>query len=136
MGARFNILLLAVIILAVVVGVVAGQSQPHIAAAPAPTSTPTPLPTPQADHIEIIGNGSSSPSGLYVPRTLAVRVGQTVTWINMASNDRSVVADNGAFTSDVLDPGQAFHWRPKSPGRYSYTDFLHPDTGGVIIVQP
>lgn len=136
MGARFNVLLLAVIIVAVVVGIIAGQSQPHIAAAPVPTSTPTPLPPPQPNHVEIVGDAAGSASGMYLPKTLVIHVGQTVTWENLASDDTSVVADNGTFTSDVLDPGQTFHWRPKSPGRYSYTDFLHPDLRGVIIVQP
>lgn len=134
MGPRFNILLVGVVILAVVIGVIAGQSQPRTTAAPAPTSTPTPLPTPQANHVNIV----DSPSGtaMYLPVTLVVRVGQPVTWVNAASEDHSVLADSGTFNSDVLSPGQTFRWTPKTVGRYAYSDFLHPDMHGTLIVRP
>lgn len=136
MGARFNVLLLGVIILAVVVGVIAGQSQPRTVAAPAPTSTPAPLPIPPPGLVVIVDNPRGSSTVVYLPAVLTTHVGQVVTWGNATNEDHSVVADNGAFNSDVLGPGQSYTWKPKTPGRYPYSDFLHPELHGTIIVQP
>lgn len=136
MGARFNIMLLGVIILAVVVGVIAGQSQPRTVAAPAPTSTAAPLPIPPPGLVVIVDNPRGSSSVVYLPALLVVHVGQIVTWGNATNEDHSVIADNSTFNSDVLGPDQIFRWEPKRPGRYPYSDFLHPELRGTIIVQP
>ncbi len=136
MGARFNIILVGVIIVAVVVGVIAGQSQPRTVAAPAPTSTPAPLPVPPPGLVVIVNNPRGSSTVVYLPAVLTTRVGQVVTWGNATNEDHSVVADNGAFNSDVLGPGESYRWKPKAPGRYPYSDFLDPALRGTIIVQP
>lgn len=136
MSARFNILLVGVIILAVVVGVVAGQSQPRTVAAPAPTSTPAPLPQLPPGLVVVVNNPQGSSNVVFLPAALVVHVGQVVTWGNATNVDHSVVADNGAFNSDVLGPGQSFRWKAKKAGRYPYSDFLDPELRGTIIVRP
>lgn len=136
MGARFNVMLLGVIILAVVVGVIAGQSQPRTVAAPVPTSTAGPLPLPPPGIVVIADNPPGSSSVVYLPSVLVVHVGQVVTWGNATTEDHSVIADNSAFNSDVLGPDQIFRWKAKTPGRYPYSDFLHPELRGTIVVQP
>lgn len=136
MDSRYSVTLLGVIILAVVVGIVAAHSQPRLSAAPIPSSTPTPVPTPLPGHVDIVSYPSGNPDALYVPTTLNVRVGDKVIWNNTATDDHTVSADNGAFSSDVLDPGQSFTWTARHPGTYYYSCFLHPDMHGVIVVYP
>jgi plastocyanin len=136
MDSRYSFTLVSVIIVAVFIGVVAARSQAHIVAAPVPTSTPTPVPTPAPNQVEIVTNPGGSPDAFYIPPTLAVRVGQKVTWINLATDDHSATSDTGAFNSDVLSRGESFSWTPQRAGRYPYSDFLHPDMRGSILVSP
>jgi plastocyanin len=136
MDARFNLSVISVIIIAVVVGIVAGRSQPKISAAPVPTTAPTPFPTPLPNHLDIVPGTSRNASAFYAPTTLTVRVGQTVTWVNTDSTDHAVVSDNAAFDSNVLAPGQSFRWKATHPGSYPYGDYLHPELRGAVLVQP
>lgn len=133
MDIRFGLGLLGVIILAVVVGLIAAQSQSRTAAAPAPTSVPRPIPTPLANHVNIVSDPANS-AGFFVPTSLTVQVGHPVTFVNDDSASHSVVADNGAFNSGVLTAGETFTWTPKKPGRYEYADFLVPGMHGALEV--
>lgn len=135
MSPRFSLGLLVLIILAVLVGVLAGQSQPPTAAAPPPAASPTPLPPPGPNQVFIEPSGSGGQAVVYVHARTVARVGQKVTWINLDSADHSVTADNGAF-SQLLSPHEAFTWIPKSAGTYPYGDFLNPNARGMIVVQP
>lgn len=133
MDTRFGLGLLGVIILAVVVGLIAAQSQSKTAAAPAPTAVARPIPTPPINHVNIVSDAANT-AGFYVPSTLTVQVGHPVTFVNEDSSSHSVIADNGAFNSGVLTPGQTFHWTPKKPGRYEFSDFLVPSLHGALEV--
>lgn len=133
MDIRSGLGLLGVIILAVVVGLIAAQSQSKTAAAPAPTSVTRPIPTPLPNHVNIVSDTTNS-AGFFVPTSLTVQVGHPVTFVNDDSTSHSVIADNGAFNSGVLTPGETFTWRPKKPGRYEYSDFLVPSMHGALEV--
>jgi plastocyanin len=136
MDRRYSLGLVFVLSLAVLIGVIVARSQPQPAGATAPTPTATPLPTPQPLHVEIDVNPTGNPVASYNPATEVVRVGQKVTWVNRTGSDRSVVFDDGSFSSGVLSPGQKVIWRAAKAGRYAYGDFIDPDIRGVIIVNP
>lgn len=136
MDSRYGLTVLGVMLLAVVAGLFAAHAQPHTIAATVPTATPTAVPTPLPGYVDIVSNPSGSPDALYVPTTLNVRVGDVITFLNTATDDQTVTADGGAFNSGVLNPGQRFTWKPKRAGTYYYSDFLHPDMSGVIVVFP
>jgi plastocyanin len=131
---RSGLGLLGIVILAVVVGLIAAQSQSRTVAAPAPTAAPTVIPTPLPNHVNIVADSTNASSGLYVPTTLTVQVGHTVTFVNDDTVSHSVVADNGTFNSGVLTPGETFTWKPKKAGRYEYSDFLVPGMRGALEV--
>lgn len=133
MDARFSLTLVIVIGLAVGLGLLVAHGQPQTVAAPAPGITPTPLPAPLPHHVDIVSTGSG---GAYDPPTQTVHVGQTVTWVNLASSNQTATADNGAFDSGVLSPRQFFRWKPRKPGRYPYSSFIDPTERGLIIVKP
>ncbi|MGI8824540.1 MAG: cupredoxin domain-containing protein [Chloroflexota bacterium] len=140
MSARFSMGLLALILLAVIIGVAAAKSQPPTAAAPAPTAAPTSVPAPPPGRIAIVGNSGQGPVASYVSpngtSSYAVHVGQKVTWVNLDAQAHTVAADNGGFTSQPLGTSQHFSWTPKKPGTYQYGCYLHPDMRGVLVVQP
>lgn len=63
------------------------------------------------------------------PREITVKAGTTVEWVNQTGK-HSVVADEGSFDSDVLDPGGRFERKYDKPGVYPYYCALHGDKGG------
>jgi plastocyanin/uncharacterized membrane protein YozB (DUF420 family) len=65
----------------------------------------------------------------FEPKEITVKVGTTVEWINQTGK-HSVVADEGSFDSDVLDPGGRFERKYDKPGIYPYYCALHGDKGG------
>ncbi|HLJ66676.1 MAG TPA: hypothetical protein VKX16_04885 [Chloroflexota bacterium] len=136
MGIRFTLGVVVVFALAVIIGVAAGKAQSQSAAPTAPALPPTPLPTPQPGYIDILPDPGHHLDGLYRPATFTVRVGGRVTWLNLDSQSHSIVADNGAFNLDVLNPGQKGSWTATRAGTYTYGDYLHPDMSGTIVVKP
>jgi len=135
MDGRFGLGLIALIVVAVFVGVLLAQSQPQTAAAPQPTSAPTPIPTPAPLTVDIQSNPGGNPSAVYNPSPLTVSAGQKVTWVNMDSQPHSVTFDDGSHDSGVLVTGQKWSWRATKPGTYGYGDFLNPTMHGTVTVQ-
>ncbi len=74
----------------------------------------------------------------FEPRTLRVKAGTTVTWLNK-EGAHTVAADKGAFESDTLSAGQSFSYKFTKPGKYPYYCTFHGSKGGhdmagVIVV--
>jgi plastocyanin len=130
---RFGLGLLSVIVVAVVIGLVAAQSQSKAVSAPVPTVVSTVVPTPRPGQVEMVSNAANS-AGFYAPTSLTVQVGHPVTFVNNDTASHSAVADNGAFNSSVLSPGETFTWTPKKTGRYGFSDFLVPSMHGSLEV--
>lgn len=135
MGPRFTFGLVFVLALAFFVGLMAARSQSPIVAAPQPTLIPTPIPSPAPHHINVVPHPGEDPVAVYNPAAFTAHVGEKITWVNTDSRPHTAVADNGAFQSPILSPGQKFSWTPKKPGTYQYGCFIDPDMRGVIIVR-
>lgn len=71
----------------------------------------------------------------FVPETIEVAVGATVTWTNNDDREHTVMADDGAFSSGRLPVGRSFSHQFTRPGRYPYKDELHPRMKGTVIVR-
>jgi hypothetical protein len=137
MGPRFSLAVIAVLGIAVIIGVWAGRSQAPTSAAPqAPPSQPSPVPTAAPGHINILPDPTGNTAGIYDPAVYTTRVGQKVTFTNLDTVDHTATADNGAFNTDVLAPGESASWTPQKPGTYTYGDYINSDMRGTIIVQP
>ncbi len=130
---RSSIGLLAIMLLAAAIGVVAAHSQSSTVAAVSVPVTPTPLPPTPPRTVYILGTASGE---MYLPASISVRVGQAVTWVNRDTSDHTATADNGAFNSDVLAPGQRFEWKPRKSGTYPYSDFIQSNAHGTVKVLP
>lgn len=133
MDLRFGLGLLGVVIVAVVAGLIAAQSQSKALSAPKPTVIPTVIPTPPPNHVDIVSDASNT-GGYFVPTSLTVQVGHPVTFVNADTSAHNVIADNGAFNSGVMTPGETFTWTPRKTGRIGYSDYLVPTMHGSLEV--
>jgi plastocyanin len=76
----------------------------------------------------------------FVPQTISVPAGSTVTWINNGADYHTVTADDGSFDSGPFWPGEAVSLTFDTPGTYPY--YCIPDgnpggagMSGVIVVE-
>jgi plastocyanin len=74
-------------------------------------------------------------SGGFLPATITITVGDTVTWVNRDSSTHQVLADKGRFVSPILHHGQHFSFTFRAAGTYGYKDELHPKHTGKIVVK-
>jgi plastocyanin len=71
----------------------------------------------------------------FVPQTVNVRVGDTVTWTNNDTITHQVVSTQCNFSSPVLQPGQAFSRTFTAAARCAYEDPLQrPRLRGTVVV--
>jgi len=70
------------------------------------------------------------------PKTIAVKVGQKITWTNEDGIAHNVTAQEGAdFKSDDLNKGQTFSFTPEKAGTIKYVCTIHPGQNGEITVE-
>ena len=69
------------------------------------------------------------------PATLTVSAGTTVTWINRDDIPHTVVSDDKAFKSKVLDTDEKFSYTFATAGTYPYFCSVHPKMTGKVVVQ-
>jgi plastocyanin len=71
----------------------------------------------------------------FVPMSLTVQAGSTVTWANMDDEPHTVVSDTGLFRSGAIDTSESFSFKFESAGSYHFTCSIHPRMVGTIVVQ-
>ncbi len=69
------------------------------------------------------------------PSTLTVATGTTVTWTNRDDIPHTVVSEDKAFKSKVLDTDEKFSFTFTKPGTYPYFCSIHPKMTGRVVVQ-
>jgi plastocyanin len=119
---------------------------------PQPTVTITTLPlTTQMPTVSAIPTLQKTPSvsdntiwinktGFY-PASITVKSGSIVRWVNADStadaalyNPTHRIAVVNIDNSDPLSPGQGWSQPFDQPGSYDYSDMIHPDLKGTVIV--
>ena len=68
--------------------------------------------------------------------TVRVEVGGTVRWINRDALAHTSTADDGAWESPLIGPGETFTKRFVEVGTFPYHCTPHPFMRGVVIVEP
>ncbi len=71
----------------------------------------------------------------FMPMTMTVPVGTTVTWKNEDEEPHTVTSVTGLFRSGALDTNDAFKFRFDHPGTYKYTCSIHPRMVAEIVVK-
>jgi plastocyanin len=73
--------------------------------------------------------------GAFSPKTVTVKVGQTVEWKwTDQNNPHTVTADSGSFDSGVCQPGSTFTQTFSTAGSFAYHCSLHQGMVGTITV--
>ena len=83
---------------------------------------------------DIVDNRDNPQAWGFQPTSINVNVGDTVTWVNMGLNPHSATAVNGAFDTDVFDPGTSQSVTFNTPGTFGYICKPHPWMAGTIVV--
>jgi len=70
------------------------------------------------------------------PKTLTVKSGEKITWINRDEEPHTVVSVEKQFKkSSALDTDQEFTITAGAPGTYTYFCSVHPKMTGTIVVE-
>jgi plastocyanin len=71
----------------------------------------------------------------FTPPTLTVKAGTQITWTNADDIPHTVVSDDQAFKSEVLDTDEKFTFTASKPGTYPYFCSIHPKMTGKVVVE-
>ena len=66
---------------------------------------------------------------------ITVRKGTRVTWINKDRAPHTVTANNGEFSSRILEKGETYSKTFRHRGVFRYHCELHPDMRGSVVVK-
>jgi len=69
------------------------------------------------------------------PKTLTVAVGTSVRWTNADDIPHTVVSEDRAFKSKVMDTDEHFTFAFSKAGTYKYFCSIHPHMTGTVIVK-
>ena len=90
--------------------------------------TPSSAETPDSNRIVV-------KQFMFMPNSMTVKAGSTVTWANMDDEPHTVVSDIGLFRSGAMDTNESFSFKFDKPGTYHFTCSIHPRMVGTIVVQ-
>jgi len=92
------------------------------------TETPPGPPAAGGETVSIIDSG-------FVPDTLTISPGTTVTWTNDAATNETITATGQAayFDSGMLQPGDSYNYTFTAPDNYSYMSQTSGFTGTVVV---
>jgi plastocyanin len=71
----------------------------------------------------------------YGPDVVTVKSGAKVTWKNSDSAQHTATADNKAFDTGTLQPGDSKVVTLSKPGTFAYTCLFHPFMKGRVVVH-
>jgi plastocyanin len=72
---------------------------------------------------------------MFMPATLTVKAGTTVTWANKDEEPHTVFSDSGLFRSGAIDTGEVFSFKFDKPGTYHFLCTIHPRMVGTVVVE-
>ena len=71
----------------------------------------------------------------FLPTTVTVAPGTTVTWVNHDEETHTVMSSTGSFASAALEHEQTFDHTFAAPGTYTYFCALHPLMRATVVVK-
>ena len=71
----------------------------------------------------------------FVPSTISVATGTTITWTNKDAIAHTVTSNTNLFNSGSLGPGKSFTFTFATTGSYSYYCSIHPTMTGSVTVN-
>lgn len=86
--------------------------------------------------LDIAITGDQSGTSQFDPSAARIYSDTCARWINQDSVQRSVEADEGAFSSGPIEPDGEWVWCPGDTGRFNYHDGTRPYAVAFIEVVP
>jgi plastocyanin len=71
----------------------------------------------------------------FVPSTITITAGTTITWTNKDGINHNVMSDTGVFTSGTIANNGTFSYKFDVAGSFPYHCSIHPDMTATVIVQ-
>lgn len=71
----------------------------------------------------------------FVPSTVTIDQGDSVTWTNTDTARHQVASDKGGFSSPVLKTGESYSFTFKAAGTFAYKDALTKKLKGAVVVK-
>lgn len=91
--------------------------------------------TPQATPtVAVVAGQVIIESNTFIPSTMTVKVGDTVTWVNNETYNHWVLSNDGLFDSGSMAPGGQYKYTFTKVGTYQYICKIHPFMTGIVIV--
>ena len=90
-------------------------------------------PTQTASSVAADQNTVNISNFAFVPETLTVKKGTTVTWVNQDSVAHQIKSDT--FNSVSLNQGDKYSFTFSTAGTFNYSCAVHPTMTGKIVVQ-
>lgn len=88
----------------------------------------------QSVEVKIVEPSTNFNTWGYQPKSITVKVGTTVVWVNTGGATHTVTADNKAFDSGSIAPDHRFTLKTKTAGTFNYHCAFHPWMKGTLIV--
>lgn len=98
-------------------------------ATPPPAASPTPAPTPPSAR-----GANELRDFAFVPSSIRVTPGTTVTWVNTGAAPHTVTDRAGAFDSGLLVRGARWSRTFTTPGTYQLLCSIHPEMHATLVV--
>ena len=119
---------IGIVVAALVVGACSSSSSEQAAGGGTESTTTT---TTSED-----GDGISIKDFAFGPSTLAVSVGETVTWTNNEDGiGHTTTSDDGVWQSGTLNPGDTFEFTFTEAGTFTYFCSIHPSMTATVTVD-
>ena len=93
-----------------------------------PTAGPSNVPTQSGATVSI-------ENFTFVPASVTIKVGDTVTWTNNDTAAHTVAIDQLNVTSDSLEQGATYSFKFATAGTYNYHCGVHPSMTGTVVVK-
>ena len=94
-----------------------------------------PKPAPQAREQPAVVQADMS-DNRFAPRRIVVRLGQVVRWTNRDAVAHTVASQALKLSSEGIESGDSFSYRPRRAGRFPYYCTIHAGQTGVLVVRP
>lgn len=70
----------------------------------------------------------------YQPKTISIKAGTTIKFVNKDTVTHTVTAVNGSFKSPLILPGKSWKHTFKAVGKFKFYCQIHPFMKGVLTV--
>ncbi|MBM3904106.1 MAG: hypothetical protein FJ357_03080 [Thaumarchaeota archaeon] len=134
------LVLIGAAIVAIIIGFALTYSQPSSEQAPQGTPIEEIMPENTVSIVMLSSRPGCETTGCYLPTTITVDSGKTITWVNQDRGLHTVTTGyydtpDGMIESGQIAPEDKFSFTFDTPGQFHYYCRLHPWMEGTIIVN-